>query len=151
MARFLGETFQQGHQRRDSGGLDNSFPFQVCRPIAFRVNGIYQPASNIGQGDFDQLRVGTDLLAMTRSLSRLGNGIYFWENSPARTSLGAEGESKQPDSKIEQPAMPGAVIDLGNCLNLAEVLQRGPGILDELDMSVQKSSASATRVNGVAF
>src|SRR5208337_108336 len=58
--RFLGAAFQQGHQRRDGGGLYNSFPFQDCLPIAIGVIGICQPAFDIGQGDLDQLWVGTD-------------------------------------------------------------------------------------------
>jgi hypothetical protein len=50
----------------------------------------------------------------------LGHGFYFWEDSPARARRWAEAESKQGDSKIKHPAVLGAVIDLGNCLNLAD-------------------------------
>ena len=46
----------------------------------------------------------------------LGNGIYFWEDSYQRASQWAH-QSKQ----IEQPAVIGAVINLGHCLNLLDV------------------------------
>lgn len=46
----------------------------------------------------------------------LGHGVYFWENDPARAHDWAEtGKSK---SKIKDPAIVGAVIDLGRCLDL---------------------------------
>lgn len=50
----------------------------------------------------------------------LGHGFYFWEDSPVRARRWAEAESKRPGSKIKHPAVLGAVIDLGNCLNLAD-------------------------------
>lgn len=50
----------------------------------------------------------------------LGHGFYFWEDSPARALRWAEAESRRRGSKIKRPAVLGAVIDLGNCLNLAD-------------------------------
>jgi len=50
----------------------------------------------------------------------LGHGLYFWEDSLTRARRWAEAESKQRDSKIKHPAVLGSVIDLGNCLNLAD-------------------------------
>jgi hypothetical protein len=50
----------------------------------------------------------------------LGHGYYFWEDSPARARRWAEAEGKRRNSKIKHPAVLGAVIDLGNCLNLAD-------------------------------
>jgi hypothetical protein len=50
----------------------------------------------------------------------LGHGYYFWEDSSARAMRWAEAESQRPGSKIKSPAVLGAVIDLGNCLNLAD-------------------------------
>lgn len=57
----------------------------------------------------------------------LGNGIYFWENSYQR----AYDWAKQ---KYSEPAVLGAVIDLGRCLNLtdyhaSDILKRGYEIL----------------------
>ena len=45
----------------------------------------------------------------------LGNGIYFWEQNYLRAYEWAE---KSP--KIKEPAVIGAVIDLGYCLNLTD-------------------------------
>ncbi len=45
----------------------------------------------------------------------LGNGIYFWENNPDRA---LEWASK--NHKIKKPAVIGAVLDLGFCLDLTE-------------------------------
>ncbi len=50
----------------------------------------------------------------------LGHGYYFWEDSPERARRWAEAESKRRSSKIKHPVVLGAVIDLGNCLNLAD-------------------------------
>src|ERR1700722_11495345 len=51
----------------------------------------------------------------------LGHGIYFWEDSLSRAERWALAESQRYDSKIKYPAVLGAVIDLGNCLNLTDV------------------------------
>lgn len=46
----------------------------------------------------------------------LGHGVYFWENDPQRGLEWAEnGKSKK---RIKNPAVVGAVIDLGLCLDL---------------------------------
>ena len=45
----------------------------------------------------------------------LGSGIYFWEDAPERALQWAV-EMKKP-----KPAVLGAVIELGNCLNLLDV------------------------------
>lgn len=53
----------------------------------------------------------------------LGSGIYFWENDPKRALSYARAIKKHPErcaTKIETPAVVGAVIDLGYCLNLFE-------------------------------
>ncbi|OHD55010.1 MAG: hypothetical protein A2Y33_03325 [Spirochaetes bacterium GWF1_51_8] len=53
----------------------------------------------------------------------LGHGIYFWENDPERAIEYAELLAKHPErtkGRITQPAVIGAVIDLGRCLNLVE-------------------------------
>ena len=48
----------------------------------------------------------------------LGWGIYFWEANPKRGLDFAKESMKRTGSKIETPAVIGAVIDLGNCLDL---------------------------------
>jgi hypothetical protein len=53
----------------------------------------------------------------------LGDGIYFWEHNAQRAFEFAAGVSQQPHpsgQKIKTPAVVGAVIDLGLCLNLLD-------------------------------
>lgn len=50
----------------------------------------------------------------------LGNGIYFWEHNLRRAWQWAEDASKRSNSNIKNPAVIGAVIDLGMCLNLVD-------------------------------
>jgi hypothetical protein len=50
----------------------------------------------------------------------LGHGIYFWEDSYKRAERWAEAESRRSGSQIKSPTVLGAVIDLGNCLNLTD-------------------------------
>lgn len=72
---------------------------------------------------------GEHLKQSENSYDWLGHGIYFWENSYERAWDWAQ---KSP--KIERPAVIGAVIDLGKCLNLTDyastaILKRGYDIL----------------------
>ncbi len=75
----------------------------------------------------------------------LGNGMYFWENSPSRALEFAthlrnnSGKAKNP---ISDPCVVGAIIDLGNCLDLLDyeklnLLKYGYNILEET-MKAQK-------------
>lgn len=48
----------------------------------------------------------------------LGHGMYFWENSQLRARLWAE--TKQKAGSISEPAVVGAVLDLGRCLDLMD-------------------------------
>lgn len=48
----------------------------------------------------------------------LGPGIYFWDANPLRGLQFAEEASRRKTSKIQAPAVVGAVIDLGWCLDL---------------------------------
>lgn len=50
----------------------------------------------------------------------LGHGAYFWDNSPSRALEFAHKLSKKKDSSIKTPAVLGAVIDLGHCLDLLD-------------------------------
>lgn len=50
----------------------------------------------------------------------LGNGVYFWDNSPSRALEWATSQSKNPKSEIKNPAVIGAIIDLGYCLDLLD-------------------------------
>jgi hypothetical protein len=55
----------------------------------------------------------------------LGHGIYFWENDPDRALLFARQTQKRNPHKIHAPAVVGAVVDLGYCLNLVEANSLG--------------------------
>ena len=69
----------------------------------------------------------------------LGNGIYFWEDSVDRAWQWAVSScerynKKHPNEPQKKPAVIGAVISLGNCLNLtdyrsSDVLKNGYEIL----------------------
>jgi len=53
----------------------------------------------------------------------LGTGIYFWENSATRALDWAHEVKKHPEicrAPIKKPFVLGAIIDLGNCLDLLE-------------------------------
>ena len=67
-----------------------------------------------GENDLDQ---------STNPWDWLGPGIYFWENDPNRALTYAEENAagKQFNKKkIKNPFVLGAIIDLGECLNLVE-------------------------------
>jgi hypothetical protein len=51
----------------------------------------------------------------------IGHGIYFWENSPARAIEFARASATRKGSAIKTPAVVGAVLDLGHCLDLIEL------------------------------
>jgi hypothetical protein len=56
----------------------------------------------------------------TNDYDWLGNGIYFWENNYERAIQYAKEDSTRKDSKIKKPFVLGAIIDLGNCLDLLD-------------------------------
>ena len=84
------------------------------------------------------------LRASHNSYDWLGNGIYFWENSLDRAEEWAISyckryNKKKPDKKQKEPAVIGAVISLGHCLDLTDygstsILQTGYKIL-KLELS----------------
>jgi len=51
----------------------------------------------------------------------LGSGIYFWEHGPMRALEWAMQQSKRKGTKIKEPAVIGAIIQLGNCFDLLDV------------------------------
>ena len=50
----------------------------------------------------------------------LGSGVYFWENNLERARQYAEEDSKRRNTKIKTPFVLGAVLELGNCLDLLD-------------------------------
>jgi len=51
----------------------------------------------------------------------LGHGVYFWENNPVRALDFAIEQSKRRHPSIINPAVLGAVMDLGYCLDLMDM------------------------------
>jgi len=67
----------------------------------------------------------------------LGDGIYFWENNPTRAWQYAETARKRKNSSIKTPYVLGAILELGNCLDLLnqkhlDFLAHSYGLLKEL-------------------
>ena len=70
----------------------------------------------------DQVLTGRKKL--TTSLNTydwLGMGIYFWEHGPMRALEWAKQQSKRKGTRIKEPAVLGAVIQLGNCFDLLDI------------------------------
>jgi hypothetical protein len=61
-----------------------------------------------------------ELRHSNNSYDWLGNGVYFWENSYERARQYAIQDSRRPNTKIKKPFVIGAIIDLGNCLDLLD-------------------------------
>ena len=70
------------------------------------------------RGFGDELLAGKTTLQISENdYDWLGPGVYFWEANPARALQFAE-EKKLRGENIQQSFVVGAVIDLGNCLDL---------------------------------
>lgn len=61
-----------------------------------------------------------EVRSSTNTYDWLGSGAYFWENNPARALSWAKLLAKSNSKKIKMPSVIGAIIDPGNCLDLAE-------------------------------
>ncbi|MEO6636793.1 MAG: hypothetical protein ABIN25_00865 [Ginsengibacter sp.] len=86
----------------------------------FQITGFHSCDKKIG---LQVLNGKIDLLPSDKKWDWLGKGIYFWEQNPQRAfeyaTKCATGEQKF-SGKIETPFVIGAIIELGNCLNLVE-------------------------------
>jgi hypothetical protein len=70
----------------------------------------------------EKLLVGKDFKKSQNDYDWLGWGIYFWEANPKRGLDFAERAIKRAGSKIKAPTVIGAVVDLGNCLDLMSAM-----------------------------
>lgn len=61
------------------------------------------------------------LSASENAYDWLGRGIYFWEHGPMRALEWAIQQAKRNNSRIKEPAVIGAVIQLGTCIDLLDV------------------------------
>lgn len=77
--------------------------------------------------------------ASTNDYDWLGSGMYFWENNLARAEQWAKDAAKKKGNGAE-PAVIGAIIDLGYCLDLtdSEYLEELKTGYDALKSSLEK-------------
>lgn len=77
----------------------------------------------------------------------LGWGVYFWEANPKRGLEFATEAMKRPRSKITEPAVIGAVIDLGNCLDLVSsvAIDMVRAAYESLSLTIQAAGQSLPR------
>ncbi|MFI5163390.1 MAG: hypothetical protein ACHQHN_19075 [Sphingobacteriales bacterium] len=68
----------------------------------------------------DVLNGKSELKKKDNDYDWLGHGIYFWDNSPSRALDWSIELSKRKGSKIKKPAVIGAILDLGYCLDLLD-------------------------------
>ena len=64
-----------------------------------------------------------DLIASENEWDWLGPGIYFWEHNPGRAleyAVECAAGQQKNRNRIKTPFVIGAIIELGNCLNLLE-------------------------------
>jgi hypothetical protein len=61
-----------------------------------------------------------EVRSSTNTYDWLGSGAYFWENNPSRALSWAKLLAKSNSNKIKIPSVIGAIIDPGDCLDLAE-------------------------------
>lgn len=69
-----------------------------------------------------------DLIASENEWDWLGPGIYFWEQNPGRAleyAIECAAGHQKNRTRIKTPFVIGAIIELGNCLNMLE-----PGSID---------------------
>jgi hypothetical protein len=71
----------------------------------------------------------SDFIHSSNDYDWLGNGVYFWENNLERAKQYAEEDRKRRNTKIKEPFVLGAVIELGNCLDLLD--QKGLDFIKE--------------------
>jgi hypothetical protein len=104
-----------GHRHvHGQGQVEASIPLMLSHSLAIGYHGCDRNlAGRIVAGE-------TELKPSENAWDWLGHGIYLWEDSPARALRWAEAEAGRAASKINSPAVLGAVVDLGNCLNLAD-------------------------------
>jgi len=62
---------------------------------------------------------GEPLLPSEKAYDWLGKGIYFWEHGAERAMDWAVARAKS--GKIEEPAVVGAILNLGNCFDLLDI------------------------------
>ncbi|MCS3798241.1 hypothetical protein [Niastella sp. OAS944] len=81
-----------------------------------------------------------DLIASENEWDWLGPGIYFWEQNPGRAleyAIECASGWQKNKTRIKTPFVIGAIIELGNCLNLLE-----PGSIEMVKKAYDKFAES---------
>lgn len=86
----------------------------------------------------DVIKSGGQLRPSQNDYDWLGGGIYFWEQNYERALRWAE--QKKSWGSFDEPAVIGAVIDLGRCLNLTD--SRYIDLLEEEYSLLKKTPSS---------
>ena len=66
-----------------------------------------------------------ELLKSQNDYDWLGPGIYFWENNETRALQYAKEMVKRTNTTVTNPAVIGAIIDLGYCMDLTDSIYLG--------------------------
>lgn len=82
-----------------------------------------------------------DLRPSSNDYDWLGSGVYFWEQNYERGLAWAHEQAKR--GAIEEPAVVGAVVDLGHCLNLTDSRYIE---LIEIEYKLMEAEFSATEI-----
>lgn len=110
------------------------------------VNPIALPSFVLGYHGCDhdlaeRVLAGRAVLRSSRNeYDWLGHGIYFWEHNPRRALEWAR-ELKEKRGSIIKPAVVGAIINLGHCLNLLD--SENLAVLEQAYDSLKKTAAQA--------
>ncbi len=110
----------------------------------FQITGFHSCDREIG---LKILNGELDLKQSNNPWDWLGPGIYFWEQNPGRALEYAVdvAESRQKNSgPIKTPFVIGAIIELGNCLNLLE--PNSLSIVKEAHASLEKMMSETGQV-----
>lgn len=102
----------------------------------FQVTGFHSCDKEVG---LRVLNGKENLKPSINSWDWLGNGIYFWEQNPKRAlEYAIENASGKQYNKvpIKTPFILGAIVELGNCLNLIE--HESLGILHEAYLGLEE-------------
>jgi hypothetical protein len=86
----------------------------------FQITGFHSCDKEVG---LKVLNGETNLNPSDNSWDWLGGGIYFWEQNPARAleyAIDCSTGKQKNKTGIKTPFVIGAIIELGNCLNLLE-------------------------------
>lgn len=97
-------------------------------------------------GVAEQLLQGASFRQSENSYDWLGHGIYFWEANPKRgLEYARELKARGSRPKIRAPAVIGAVIDLGLCLDMT-----ASASIEQVRIAYE-SVAAATAQNGISL